>query len=649
MDNVDNIDLAVLAAEVAAEVGSLYKNTSGHRALLLNFMEANEWFGVNHTIKGRSASVDAECAGQFRERLSLWLSAFKQPGDVKISLMLKQYARARPVACALFRDFIAGKDVNSSNAYWELLDFLLSELDRDISGYSENEIEELAQTANETLTLKTARLFSEFFSPARAGAGVPTKWVYVFESRDRPGFDGDAYALDDYTVMAYCVFNEESWRSRDMVANALERKTFADMWLFIALHLLCALRSGDMERLPAPRLPYDADSVRADLLSGSFPAGDAAALCDELVARVNLKPMKPSKTRGRSNVPDIKLSVPESLRVPFGTIAAIALTHHPNVLPGQCFVCSGVSSLYYARAFFGEDFAAALGKRRFSSRRANKAYLQGIELTANIEGVTGRPKGYMLAALARSHKSGVASLAKTTDVYLKDANFAGYTPEFIAREMFERGVFGFIPAILLEMYAGDQYKALPVGVQTKLITALGLSANQIERTAVTVEKSLSESRRVVAEFFCGGADVKANVFPVLQNIASGSAAGRQSEYLCLKSAAGHRCPYPGRSGCVGCGYEIMTKTAVHSLMREYVRISALRDGTGGAENSRYEKLLENAVSPAIDEFIASAQMLYPDVSTDALREIVKEGKDYVDSQIREIGGEPWPLIASRKT
>jgi hypothetical protein len=358
--------------------------------------------------------------------------------------------------------------------------------------------------------------------------------------------------------------------------------------------------------------------------------------------------MKPSKTRSHSSVPDIKLSVPESLRVPFGTIVAVALTHCPNALPGQGFVCGGTNSLYNARSFFGEDYAAALGKRRFSSRKANKAYLQGIELTANIGGTPGRPKGYMLAALARSHKSGIASLAKTTDVYLKDANFAGYTPEFIAREMLERGVFGFIPAILLEMYAGRQYIALPVGVQTKLITALGLSAAQIERTAVTVEKSLSESRRAVAEFFSGDADIKARVFPVLQNIASGSAAGRQSEYLCLKSAAGRRCPFPDRSGCIGCGYEILTKSAVHSLMREYVRISTLRAAASGAENNRYGKLLDNAVSPAIDEFIASAQMLYPDIDTDMLRKIVKEGKDYVDSPIREVSGEPWPLIANRK-
>ena len=64
----------------------------------------------------------------------------------------------------------------------------------------------------------------------------------------------------------------------------------------------------------------------------------------------------------------------------------------------------------------------------------------------------GRPKGYMLAALARSHKGGIGSLPEITDIYLKDASFSGYRPEFILREMFERGIFGFIPAIMLERY-----------------------------------------------------------------------------------------------------------------------------------------------------------------------------------------------------
>jgi hypothetical protein len=436
--------------------------------------------------------------------------------------------------------------------------------------------------------------------------------------------------------MAYCVFNDEAWRDQNMVAKAVANKAFADLWLFTALHLICALRSGDMKCIPAPRLPYDGEVVRDEILSGTFPAKYAMALADELVARFKLKSMKPSKTQDKSNVAELKLSVPESLRAPLGIIIAIALIHRPDILPGGDFVRPD-NSLYNVQAFLGEHFVKALGNRRFSSRRANKAYLQGIDLMANVEDTPGKPKGYILASLARSHKSGIGSLAQATDIYLKDANFAGYTPEFIAHEMFERGVFGFIPAILLEMYAGKKYKALPVGVQTKLINEIGLSAGQIERMADAVEISLSRSKQIVADLFAGTAGIKANVFRVLQNIASGSSPGKQSGYLCLMTAAIRRCPHPDRGSCMGCGYEILTKSSFHSLMREYVRLHDLRETSGMTESMRCDQLLEQAVYPAVYEFIESAPMLYPDIDVNVLSDIMEEGMDYANRATREIG------------
>jgi hypothetical protein len=641
---LNNVNVYENAAALGRSVNSRYPNTRAGRSDLLNFFDANEWFGMQALFSETEITVSFDEYARVESAMLLWLKAYKQPGDVKISLMLEKYGNVYPATCGLFKTFIERKDVNAAHTYWQLLDFLLAELDRDISEYSESDIEALAHSANTMLPLQTAKLFSEFLSCSKIGEKPLTQWIYTFEPREHPGLNGESYALGDYAVMAYCVFNEEAWQKQDMVARAIEVKAFADLWLFVALHLICALRLGDMERMPAPCLPYKIESVRAELLSGTFPAKQAAALCDEMMARVRLKSMKPSKTQAKSNVPELKFFVPESLRAPLGTIIAIALTHRPETQSGDGFVCPD-NSLYNARIFFGQQFAEALGKRRFSSRRANKAYLQGIDLTANAEGTPGRPKGYILATLARSHKSGIGTLSQTTDIYLKDASFAGYTPEFIAREMFERGVFSFIPAILLEMYAGKRYKALPVGVQTKLITVLGLTAGQIERTADAVERSLSHSKRVVADFFAGVPDIQANVFRVLQNIASGSSPGKQSEYLCLMTAAVRRCPYPDRSGCTGCDYEILTKAAMHSLMREYVRISALRGESDNADNNRYEKLLENVVLPAVAEFVASAQMLYPDIRADVLLDIVEESVDYANHSAREVIGASRSLNA----
>jgi hypothetical protein len=365
--------------------------------------------------------------------------------------------------------------------------------------------------------------------------------------------------------------------------------------------------------------------VLKDVSECVFARRDAIALVEEFSARLKLYPLKPSKTSKHRNIPNLKLFIPEGLKAPLGVIMAIALAHHPDVKPGDGFVSRSdgkcVRNQYAMRKFFGEHFADALEGNPLSSRRCNKSYLQGIEATA--PGTPGKPKGYMLASLARSHKGGIASLAKTTDIYLKDANFSGYSPEFIIQEMFERGVFSFIPAILLEMYAGSSYKLLPVTAQTTLIQEIGLAAPQIEWTAAAVDRALVKSRKAVNDVLRDPEHIKETVAVMLQNIASGNAPSRQAETLCLMTAAGMPCPSADRDSCIGCGFEIYTKTTRHILMREYTRITDLLKENSG-DNWRYGKMLEQAIFPAIAEMLSAMKMLYGE-ETGELLDIVERG------------------------
>ncbi len=130
------------------------------------------------------------------------------------------------------------------------------------------------------------------------------------------------------------------------------------MWLFAARHFICALRSGDMARLPAPMLPYDGKTVLDKVLGGSFTKKEASALTEELAIRLKLKPMKPSKTAVHTNIPHLKLFVPESLKAPLGLIMAVSLAQHPEIVPGGGFVTPS-DKLDTIREFFGEPFAAA--------------------------------------------------------------------------------------------------------------------------------------------------------------------------------------------------------------------------------------------------------------------------------------------------
>ena len=213
---------------------------------------------------------------------------------------------------------------------------------------------------------------------------------------------------------------------------------------------------------------------------------------------------------------------------------------------------------------------------------------------------------------------------------MKDANFNGYKPEFIIREMFERGVFSFIPAVLLEIYAGKSYNALPVKSQTKLIGEIGLSAYQIEWLVDAVENALNKSRVMVNSILQNPGSVNKKVGDILQNIASGNAPGRQSEYLCLMTAAGFSCHYPDRDSCIGCGYEIYTKTAIHTLMGEYIRLTVLSKSTNKTDAWRYEKMLKQAVMPAIAEMVGALKIFYKDADITEILDIVEGGLNYVD-------------------
>jgi hypothetical protein len=602
------------------ELGSLYRNSKADKRAAVEFMDANGWFGTEHPVMNKTIHMADKDLSLIRDRLTLWLSAFRKPDAEKAALLLDYFSDKYPETCELYSGFMSGSEMSDTPSAWKLLDFLFFEIDKEITEYGESDIETLIGRLNNSATRKVAKLFAEFLNTKKRDGEALSYWKYNFGVRDTPAVANDAYPLEDFAHMAYCVFNEEMWEQNGLIEKAVQNKTYADTWLFVALHFVCALRASDMKRIPAPAFPYDGETVLMAIAGGTFSKKEAAALVAELHTRLELNPLYPSKTESHDKVSEIKLFVPESLMAPFGYILAIALAHNPGIGAGEAFV-RPASRLNNLRAFFGEDFKTALGGDGFSTRRCNKSYMQGIELVGGDE--PGKPKGYMLAALARSHKGKIGKLSEITEAYLKDACFSGYSPEFIIRQMFERGVFGFIPAVLLEMYAGEKYIKLPVPGQTRLIGEVGLAAYQIEGLAEAVERALIKSRKAVGSVVQDIPAIAENIGNMLQNIASGAAPGRQKGYLCLMTAAGLPCPFALRDGCMGCGYEIYTKATMYALIREFVRLSDARDSAEPTDAQRYALILEQAVKPAVKEILASAKLLYPDSDVSSLYDIME--------------------------
>ena len=583
----------------------------------LAFLKNNNHFGVQQLYLPIDCNNDENAhwisrtdAENIKPNLKLWLQSYGIGDDEKLGLLINRMQVLHPETGALFAKFIKHGRANSSSA-WKLADYLCYELDIEIAKMSNDELDGLANKMDKELPLNSARMFSEFLMYAREREHLSNGWIYSFNSRREIGVDG-AYSTLDFLKMAYIVFNHEAWTKECLCEKALESEKDANLWLFIACHFICGWRGTDIIRLPLPAIPNDSALMREQISNECF---DAESIVCELEFRLRYKPLMPKKTEAYENVLELKLFVPESLRKPFGIILAIAASHHKIIKPGEVFLKKAGDRMHIL-SFFGECFVNACGSRGFSSRRANKSYLQGIEMVADTS--SSRPKGYMLAALARSHKGGVGALPETTDIYLRDAKFAGYRPDFIAREMFERGVFSFIPALMMEMYANNSYTKLPIPLQTKVLAEIGIEASGLEGLTKTVEHSLIKARNAIAEIMKRPEDIRGSISDILQNIASGNAPGKQDGFLCLMTASGSFCVDAERSSCIGCGYEIYTKTILHCLAREYARLLAKKGDADQAEAVRCTKILKNAVMPAIAEMFASIKRLYSDADIKTL-------------------------------
>ena len=580
--------MTVLFDEVlrdAERTGSKYRDICRCRDDLLGFLDRNEWFG--QVPAGTGLEIMVPDYEGMRGAVCLWLEAYQKPPREKMELLLKQYQYRLPQTCALYRTFAETEDIADRPGGWKILDFILSSCDRELCLYSQDELDRIMEETRERLPTGNARLLAKFITEKiRKG-----QYRYEIHSRRQNELKKDAYSLRDFSVMAYCVFNPDSWKENRLVEKAVSSRKNSNLWLFTALHFFGAIRQSDLVRFPVPSLPCSKERLKTMVEDGTYRDEDARGVSEELVLRLKYLPMHPSKTARYQGIPELKFYLPESLKTALGWILSVRLIHHRE----------------------GE----ALGNRCFQTRRANKAYMQGIELVTEDE--PGKPKGYMLAALARSHKGGISSIPEMTDIYLKDAAFSGYRPEFILREMFERGIFGFIPAMMLERYAGDGYRTLDVSRQTDLIRSIGLDALQIEEVTLLVETALEKARAVVT------AIPEEGLGTVLQRIANGAAASRQEETLCLRVAVGLSCVDPLRGGCIGCGYEIYTKAAFHLLMKEYVRISSLKKEAQGIEKSRLRNLLLQGILPAVREMVVSLPLLYPGAETGILLEMMERG------------------------
>lgn len=278
-------------------------------------------------------------------------------------------------------------------------------------------------------------------------------------------------------------------------------------------------------------------------------------------------------------------------------------------------------------SYMGEEIGNLFLERNFSSRSANKSYLQSVAMLADDvleEKSELNIKGYFLAALARSHKGNFNEFAQTTTTYLKDAQLGQLKPEMVAKELFERGVLSMIPSMLLTIVTRGKYKELSPNQQTQMIKSLDLTPAEIEKTLELSIRADLRSQQALKTLIENnvGAD---QLLTVCHRIGNGEAFSKQGESMCLLSALGKLCPYDDRQHCVGCQFELQTKSTLLLLIGEFNRLnkqySKLKNDL---ERGKVRAILEKQIKPCLTEMLQALSEQYGEDVLSDYEDIIKE-------------------------
>ena len=612
------VDLKNYLERILVELGAA---TIKHREKVSGFLLDNEWFGVSinlddYTITEKDAEV-------LKNHIKDYLTT--PPG---IKSMEGIFSKKFPSTSELFVQFAEEEKLSETNRFY-LLDFLAYYLTKDLFLYSDAEVETLVEVATEVLTKSQGNILIQFIKWL-LNKGI-TRYRVSFEMTKRYTIESanGAYELDEYLELMYYLFNEDYIIKNDMLSKAANSKNYADTWLYLGLHFICALRSTDLERLGHPKLTREPLEVLEAVVDGTWSSSEARRTLLSITTRLTYLNLTPNKTKNASNVTQLKFHVPESCQVLIGTLLAICEAHFQLQIPynAENPLIRQIKTYEKITSYMGEEIGNLFLERNFSSRSANKSYLQSVAMLADDvleEKSELNIKGYFLAALARSHKGDFNEFAQTTTTYLKDAQLGQLKPEMVAKELFERGVLSMIPSMLLTIVTRGKYKELSPSQQTKMIKSLDLTPVEIEKTLELSVRADLRSQQALKTL------VENNVEPeqlltICHRIGNGEAFSKQGESMCLLSALGKLCPYDDRQHCVGCQYELQTKSTLLLLIGEFNRLNKqYQKLKNELERGKVRAILEQQIKPCLTEMLEALSEQYGEAVLSDYEDIIKE-------------------------
>ena len=346
---------------------------------LLSFCEENSWWGIYHIdcetlpIDGKKFgfAIFKEDADKLKEHIPMWIWGYQQPPNVKFTIVVDLLHKKYPSTAQKLLEF-EKKCHSADAALVDMAQLLYVSLPSELHNMSSKEIENIivSRFSVESTIIACEALFkflhygkytNQIFIPNRTGIEVDTT----------------AYSAEAFGIMICHVVNDNTIAHKNLIEKAVGNKRYADLWLYVALHVFAAWRTSDFMRMTAPMLPYAPEETLEKMKNHDLTKDEAINIAEYFIAANCLRLSKPNKTKGTAGVPDLYFHCPQSCLEPFGRILAIATAHYQLCPNAESFVIP-VNDWLTIKRFFGDTFLAACGNRAFSCRRANKALLHQV-------------------------------------------------------------------------------------------------------------------------------------------------------------------------------------------------------------------------------------------------------------------------------
>lgn len=584
---------------------------------LHSFITGLDFFGikVRHRLISKPYNpivfyINKNDKEQFKSNIVLKLKLYNKTKGEKLRIILedKYFSSNHKTKTALIK-LAKNSPSNMENGINELANFLRLTCKKEISQFNDDEITAYMEFATDNITKNANILFSNLILNISKTESCQFSVIHQFDGH-AGAIKRDISAYDDavYLKLAYMVFNDEYWKETDMLKKASDSKPVATMWLYHAMHYVCAWRSVDIvNNIPHITLSVEAKEIIRMVKEHDYDETTWIPYVNELVIRIGFGNQKPRKTKRYQNSPNLKMYIPESFKSTIGMLLALCEAH--SMLEGKGNpVCRYPNNVKYAVALFGAEYNNLFAGRLISNRKANKAYMEKIMKI----GDENNNNGYLLAAYARSHKGGLGSIPEVTSNYLK-AKMDGYSVDDITRILFERGVCSFVPYLLCSALYNSEFEKKHITKQTKIIKELGMLPHEIELLLQTDEKVELKARKAMSELILYINDDNSTeiVRNALKEIANGRCVGKNEDVYCIRKAFGEECNLPNREHCIGCGSEMYLKTFLSDLHNE-IRVDRMNfeKAKTKAERFKWKSILENKLYPAAYEILSLMKYIY---------------------------------------